>query len=467
MNKFIVAMYSTQILFEILAVILSISLISTSFKYLGSGLIIILSGIMFIAALVIGAAMLVSIPNKKNHVYKMNVTTFVFLAFAMICILSSLGMPLLGVIGYTTTFILIPLQIALVLFGHFHWSRRKGIPKFISLFIFITTIFWCTWYLITSLLVPVLLIYIKRPSLESSKQDVLFATRIVNQSLNKEFGRNDDWRKEWNDEPKKSKTHFKMDQRDVDIYEIAPIKDPIKQNDNLVLFAHGLNGTRYTAMRYMEMFYKYIKEPNTNRGYKMLSFDMRGFGSNRDLERTYALKEGDDLNNAFKAIIRDYKPKHLVIYGISNGAASTVSFATKWQKTIINSKTDVKLIEESGYTSARDELRAMTEQFGIPHQITMPQAFPLYRQITKTFWGSRSYIDDVNKVEQPLMIIHGGKDIIVPFDMGQRYLEKRNKGQYKDRTSSLFIEEAGHVKVGREFLKEFIDGVNKFLKKNK
>ncbi len=461
-NKSILFLYTIQILIEIFAVGLTISLVYSEIDKIEPGIITVIGGVIFTISAIFGLATIVSIPVKNTHNYKAQVAAFIMVMICTLGILVSVKSPLYGVISYTSLFILIPFQIGLILFSHFHWKKMKGLAKGVSLTTFIITIFVAAWMLLTSIIFPILWIFIKRPSIETSKSENIIATA----ELDKKFGFKP-FTEKWNEEPKQSPATFKMDEKVTNIYEWAPKADPVKKHDNLVLFVHGLNGTRYTAMRYAQTFYNNIKSTDKSNKvksdkYKMLSFDMRGFGVNRDLHRTYALKEADDLNNAFKAVIKQYSPAHLLIYGISNGAASTISFATKYQDTIKKSNTDVRFIEESGYTSPKAELAAMTDQFKVPHQITMPQAFPLYRLLTGTYWGERDFLKDINEVEQPLMIIHGEKDFIVPPSMGHNLWNKRQEDKTL-KTSALFMKKAGHVKIGREFINEFTSGVNKFL----
>ncbi len=461
-NKSILFLYTAQILIEILAIGLTISLVYAEMDRISPTAITFIGGTIFAIATTFGLATMVSVPVKNTHTYKAQVASFIMVLICALGILSSIKSPLYGVISYTTIFILIPFQIGLILFNHFNWKRRKGIAKGVSLSIFIITIIISAWMLLTSIIFPILWIFIKRPTLEVSKLENIVATeKLDNKRGYVKFNT------KWRTEPKQSPATFKMDDNVTNIYEWAPKADPIKQHDNLVLFIHGLNGTRYTAMRYAQIFYNEIQAKNksntiTEEHYKMLSFDMRGFGMNRNLNRTYAVKEADDLNNAFKAVVKQYSPAHLIIYGISNGAASTISFATKYQDTIKNSKVDVRLMEESGYTSPKAELAAMTDQFNVPHQITMPQAFPLYRLLTGTFWSERDFLKDINKVEQPLMIIHGGKDFIVPPSMGYNLWNKREESKSL-KTSALFMKEAGHVKIGRQYIDEFVKGTNEFF----
>ncbi|CAM9116201.1 alpha/beta hydrolase [Mycoplasma todarodis] len=461
-KRSLLILYTFQILIEIFAVSLTIGLVYSKIDEIPAGVINFIGGIIFAVSATFGLATMISIPVKNTHSYKAQVAAFIMVLICTLGILVSVKSPLYGVISYTTLFILIPFQIGLVLFEHFHWKKMKGLPKGVSLTVFILTIIVAAWMLLTSIIFPILWIFIKRPSLAASKAENITATAKLDKKMGyKPFSKN------WDVEPKKSPATFKIDENVTNIYEWAPKADPIKKHDNLVLFVHGLNGTRYTAMRYAQIFYNDIKSKDksnkvTTEKYKMLSFDMRGFGANRDLHRTYALKEADDLNNAFKAVIKQYSPAHLLIYGISNGAATTISFGTKYQGTIENSKTDVKLIEESGYTSPKAELAAMTDQFKVSHKIVMPQAFPLYRFLTGTYWGERDFLKDINLVKQPLMIIHGGKDFIVPPSMGTNLWNKRQENKSLP-TSALFMKKAGHVKIGREYIKEFVAGVNKFV----
>ncbi|NQZ28842.1 MAG: alpha/beta hydrolase [Mycoplasmatales bacterium] len=462
-NRSILLFYTLQIFIEIFAVSLTIGLVYSKIDEIPAGLITFIGGIIFAISATFGLATIISVPIKNTHTYKAQVAAFVMVLICTLGILISVKSPLYGVISYTTLFILIPFQIGLVLFQYFNWKKMKGLQKGISLAIFILTIIIAAWMLLTSIIFPILWIFIKRPSLETSKAENILATA----ELDKKQGY-DPFASKWDVEPKKSPATFKIDENITNIYEWAPKIDPIRKNDNLVLFIHGLNGTRYTAMRYAQIFYNDIKSVSKNKKiiaekYKMLSFDMRGFGTNRNLHRTYALKEADDLKNAFKAVIKQYSPAHLLIYGISNGAASTISFATKYQKEIANSKIDVKFIEESGYTSPQAELAAMTDQFHISHRIVMPQAFPLYRLLTGTYWGERDFLQEINVVKQPLMIIHGGKDFIVPPSMGFNLWNKRHEEKSLP-TSALFMKNAGHVKIGRQFINEFTMGINKFLR---
>ena len=66
-----------------------------------------------------------------------------------------------------------------------------------------------------------------------------------------------------------------------------------------------------------------------------------------------------------------------------------------------------------------------------------------------------SELKKINKVFSPILILHGRKDNIVPFEMGEALFKKANKPKY-----NYFIDNDDHM---MDFNDDLINSINQFL----
>ena len=132
-------------------------------------------------------------------------------------------------------------------------------------------------------------------------------------------------------------------------------------------------------------------------GFNVLAVDYRGFGKSSDVAPTEALAY-EDAETAWDYLGKLAPGKRRFIVGHSLGGAIAVELATR--------RPDAAgLVLEATFTSVRDM---------IDHQ---PWGWlPVGLIITQEF----DALSKIPKVRVPILIVHGTRDNVVPFEMGEK-----------------------------------------------
>lgn len=144
-------------------------------------------------------------------------------------------------------------------------------------------------------------------------------------------------------------------------------------------------------------------------GYAVFAYDYQGYGTSEgraNEEATYA----DELA-AYNYLTQQLKipPAKIIAYGRSLGAALAIDLAMK--------KPVAGLIVESGFTSVF--------RVALPFSL-LP--FDKYNNLAK-----------IGKISSPVLIIHGMKDEVIPFNHGRKLFEAA-----PSEKSFLFVQGGGH-----------------------
>jgi len=166
----------------------------------------------------------------------------------------------------------------------------------------------------------------------------------------------------------------------------------------------------------------------------ILALDYRGYGKSGGSPDEAGLYRDADAAYRDLAETRHFKPENVIIYGHSLGGAVAVDLASK--------RECGGLIVESSFTSGRDMARRM---FSIP----------LLAYVTKSRFDS---IEKIRRVRSPVLVIHGTRDALIPFFMGEALYQAAPEPKV-----FFGVEGAGHNDVcavgGERYLrqlKEFI-----------
>jgi len=196
----------------------------------------------------------------------------------------------------------------------------------------------------------------------------------------------------------------------------------VDSNAPYVLFCHGNAGNISHRLDNIRL----LIEMELN----VLIFDYRGYGKStgKPSEKGFyldALSAYDYLADKEKI-----KPENIVIFGRSLGAAAAIDVAIK--------RNPKSVIIESGFLSTRHMARNM----GI---------FSLLSPFLPTNYNN---IKKIVMISTPKLIIHGTKDDIVPFSMGEKLFDAANTPKF-----FYSIKGAGHndtyVVGGREYVDIF------------
>jgi fermentation-respiration switch protein FrsA (DUF1100 family) len=159
-------------------------------------------------------------------------------------------------------------------------------------------------------------------------------------------------------------------------------------------------------------------------GVSVLALDYRGYGKSSgspDEAGVYL-----DADAAYDYLVRErhVQPENLVVLGQSLGGAVAVDLASR--------RKCGGLIVVSSFTTARDMARRMFR-------------LPLMEYLPKSRFDS---LAKIARVRAPILVVHGRRDEVVPFSMGQRLFAAAPEPKW-----FYAVEGAGHndvVEVGGE-----------------
>lgn len=202
--------------------------------------------------------------------------------------------------------------------------------------------------------------------------------------------------------------------------------------EKTVYYFHG-NGAPmdhfFTEMRYI-----------ADLGYNLISYDFPGYGKSTGQPTQ---EEIFDFSTVFYNKMKkqlEFEDEDVIVWGYSIGTATAVDFA--------KDRDFDKLVLFSPLAS-RYDMSAKTFWFPIQKFFFLPNSF-----VSK---------ENIKYIEEPTFIVHGNKDIVVPFEQGKVVFE--NSGaeekyflEIDDLGHSLITERYGEVLSG--YLKDFL-GDNK------
>ena len=131
-------------------------------------------------------------------------------------------------------------------------------------------------------------------------------------------------------------------------------------------------------------------------GVNILAVDYRGYGKSEGKPDEAGVYR--DANAAYDYLInqRHFRAQEIVIYGHSLGGAVAVNLASR--------RPCGRLIVQSSFTNARAMARRML-------------VIPLLEYVAKSRFDS---LQKIREVHAPILVVHGTRDEVVPFRMGQQ-----------------------------------------------
>ncbi len=214
-----------------------------------------------------------------------------------------------------------------------------------------------------------------------------------------------------------------------------------------IIFCHGITVSRISEVKYAKIFY--------TRGWNLFLYDHRGHGKSGGQTITYGYFEKNDLKTVVDYIRQRVGSVPLIgIHGESMGAAILLQYAG------MEDNADF-YIADCPYSNLWELLAyRMKSDFRLP-------VFPLMH-ITDLFirWRGKFRIKDVNpvedvkKIEKPVLFVHGQDDHYVPTKMSKEmYAAKRGLkeiyiAQGAGHAQSLQVDPEKYEKKVFEFLKK-------------
>lgn len=158
-------------------------------------------------------------------------------------------------------------------------------------------------------------------------------------------------------------------------------------SSKVLLFFHGNAENVGTSLERIKVLYSL--------GLSIFIVDYRGYGKSDGSPDEAGVYRDAEAAYRFLVAERRFDPRDIVIHGQSLGGAVAIDLASRYDCG--------GLIAESTFTSARDMAR---RAFWIP----------LFAYVPKSQFKSISKIAHVNS---PVLIIHGRRDELIPFSMGE------------------------------------------------
>ena len=220
----------------------------------------------------------------------------------------------------------------------------------------------------------------------------------------------------------------------------------------IILYLHGNTGTRATTHRVD--LYKYL---SGKLGYHVITFDYRGFGNSQCYPSELGMME--DALLAWMWLRVKAPGAKIYIWGHSLGSAAATYLA---QNRCLAQDQLSGLILEAPFTNIMDA--AQNHPLSLPYRPIMP-LFKYF--ILDNFEQKFASEERMGHITCPILILHGRKDSIIPFHLGeklyQKTIESRRATGSSGETGVKFLdcEEAGHKTTWKfskveEALKQFI-----------
>ena len=179
---------------------------------------------------------------------------------------------------------------------------------------------------------------------------------------------------------------------------------PAENSNRWAILVHGYGRDGTFAYDYAE---EYLK-----RGWNVLIPDLRAAGESEGQFITMGALESRDIVDWTKKLPDDAK---IVIHGVSMGAATTMLTAARQPKNL------VAIVEDCGFTSAYEMFTAQIDKlFGLPEYPIMPLANIVCKIKTGVKISDAAPLDVIDKVNVPVLFIHGDADKLIPLEMMER-----------------------------------------------
>ena len=277
--------------------------------------------------------------------------------------------------------------------------------------------------------------------------------------LSQDDMRNDFYRRkhmEWINRQKKEyyekKSFDGLSLKAVYVYNEAQTEE---KGRKVVLFSHGYGGKGLGDMSTFADYY-------SARGYDMFFPDQRTHGESEGKYITFGAHENKDIRMWCNEIVKKWGPDcQIVLHGWSMGAATAFLAVCHGMPEQLKC-----LVFDCGYCSAYEEFMSVAKNAApLPDPIlnfVVMHADIWTRLLGKFPIKDAAPIRFADKMNLPVLFVHGDADDFVPTWMGHKLYKATKKTPYKDQ---LIVPDAGHVMsyvYGREDYQAALDRLLEF-----
>lgn len=214
---------------------------------------------------------------------------------------------------------------------------------------------------------------------------------------------------------------------------------PSRQGRAAVILGHGFTRSRQEMLDVAAMLHRNC--------YNVLLFDWRAHGESEGERTTFGYKEVQDVAAAldFVSSRPEVDPERIGVLGKSLGGAIAISAAADLSQL-------KAVVSDSPFPSLED-----TIEVGVSRRGPLG-AWPL--RLIAVFLGTRTMgvdpalvrpIDDIREISpRPVLIMHGGRDELVPPDTGERLYAAAAEPKFL-----WYAPDAAHVKLSTQYPAEY------------
>ncbi|MCH3951158.1 MAG: alpha/beta hydrolase [Acidaminococcus sp.] len=192
------------------------------------------------------------------------------------------------------------------------------------------------------------------------------------------------------------------------------------------------------------------------RGYHVLTPDMRASGRSEGQYLTMGALEGKDVARWARAIAEEDPSAKIVLYGVSMGGADVMMALGEGLPKQVKA-----VVEDSGYSDLKELLTYRMDDLHVPYRDFILLAANLLMKVrTGVFLSDVSPIRAVAQSSVPVLFIHGTNDGLIPVTMMQE-LGASSAAERKEVVPVRGMGHAESVSLGQQYYAVIFDFVER------
>ena len=247
---------------------------------------------------------------------------------------------------------------------------------------------------------------------------------------------------------------------------LTPEEVTVKSHDGLRLKGYYYNNNSETTVLFVHGYracpfnnFSTVGKKMYDEGFNVFFIDQRAHNNSEGKYTTFGIKEHRDVQTWLYKINDFYRPKNIILYGLSMGCASSEMALG------LNLPSNLKVaILDCGFRDVFSLMMYQTQRRIKINPYLSVKIMNLYAKIFAGFDMNETRSDEsLKKAKVPCLFIHGKNDDVVPFSHGQANYEACNS-----KKDSIFLDGVDHARCyyagGEELERKLMSFINEALK---